>query len=245
MSSLYLSAEDCECNSKGRYWSIQLDTNATNLRKSLCVPVTCSPSHIHLTIHLHSVSSLTLSLRYLKTAPRHLFDDDTLALLSSHFCPMLRALDSHIASSTYSTVIVLQVSCYYTRLCIPTSVCWGKGQMNMTSRAESKREMAQEAYALSKQILPALPRRSLLKKQSRKHLQKQMLPDEPMFSMDINKGCRKAHNEMQTKAKSKWQKPIRTTMDGWRSELTEVCKQCKGKSNRKISGMLTGWRDKK
>lgn len=75
--------------------------------------------------------------------------------------------------------------------------------MNMTSRAESKREMAQEAYALSKQILPALPRRSLLKKQSRKHLQKQMLPDEPMFSMDINKGCRKAHNEMQTKAKSK------------------------------------------
>ena len=129
---------------------VQLDTDATNLRKSLCVPVTCSPSHIHLTIHLHSVSSLTLSLRYLKTAPRHLFADDTLALLSSHFCPMLRALDSHIASSTYSTVITLQVSCYYTRLCIPTNVCWGKGQMNMTSRPESKREMAQEPYALSK-----------------------------------------------------------------------------------------------
>ena len=129
---------------------VQLDTDATNLRKSLCVPVTCSPSHIHLTIHLHSVSSLTLSLRYLKTAPRHLFADDTLALLSSHFCPMLRALDSHIASSTYSTVITLQVSCYYTRLFIPTNVCWGKGQMNMTSRPESKREMAQEPYALSK-----------------------------------------------------------------------------------------------
>lgn len=150
MFSPYLSAEDCECNSKGRYWSTQLDTDATNLRKSLCVPVTGSPSHIHLTIHLHSVSSLTLSLRYLKTAPRHLFADDTLALLSSHFCPMLRALDSHIASSTYSTVITLQVSCYYTRLCIPTNVCWGKGQMNMTSRPESKREMAQEPYALSK-----------------------------------------------------------------------------------------------
>lgn len=75
-----------------------------------------------------------------------------------------------------------------------------------------------------KQILPALPRMSLLKKRSRKHLQKQMLPHEPMFSMDINKGCRKTHNETQTKAKGKWQKPVRTTMDSWRSELTEVCK---------------------
>lgn len=141
--------------------------------------------------------------------------------------------------------LLLQVCCYYTRLCIPTNICWGKGQVTMTSRPESKREVAQEAYALSKRILPTLPRMSLLKKQSRKHLQKQMLPDEPMFSVDINKGCRKAHNETQTKAKGKWQKPVRTTMDSWRSELTEVCKQCKGKSNRKISGMLRGWRDKK
>lgn len=73
-----------------------------------------------------------------------------------------------------------------------------------------------------------------------KHLQKQMLPDEPMFLMDINKGCRKAHNETQTKAKSKRQKPMRPTMDSRRSELTEVCKQCTGESNRKISGMLRG-----
>lgn len=34
-----------------------------------------------------------------------------------------------------------------------------------------------------------------------------MLPDEPMFSMDINKGCRKAHNETQTKAKTTTETP--------------------------------------
>ena len=164
------------------------------------------------------------------------------------------AVTSSASHSEHLTVTLLPVlfHCYYFTsilllhwLCIPTNVCCGKGQMSVTSRPESKREMAQEAYALSKQILPTLPRMSLLKKQSKKHLQKQMLPDEPMFSMDINKGCRKAHNETQTKAKSKWQKPMRPTMDSRRSELTEVCKQCTGESNRKISGVLRGWKDKK
>lgn len=31
----------------------------------------------------------------------------------------------------------------------------------------------------------------------------------------------------QTKAESKWQKSVRT-MESWRSEWAEVCKQCKG-----------------
>ena len=53
-----------------------------------------------MTMHPHRVSTFTLSFWYRRTAPGHLSDDDTLALLSSHFfCLTLRALDRHIASS--------------------------------------------------------------------------------------------------------------------------------------------------
>lgn len=246
MFSLYLSAEDCDCNSKGRYWSIQLDTDATDVRRSLPVsqahafpgtfmwPRICKGFHPHSHLLVSEDSPMSpLWWWYPGSFEQSLLLPHTQSTWQSHYFQY------------YSIVTTLQVSCYYTGLCIPTNVCCGKGQMSVTSRPESKREMAQEVYALSKQILPTIPWMSLLKKQSKKHLQKQMLPDEPMFLMDINKGCRKAHNETQTKAKSKRQKPMRPTMDSRRSELTEVCKQCTGESNRKISGMLRGWRDKK
>lgn len=96
----YLSAEDCDCNSKGRYWSIQLDADATDVRRSLPVSQAHAIPGTFTWPCIARVSTLTLSFWYLKTAPCHLFDDDTLALLSSHFfCLTLRALDSHIASS--------------------------------------------------------------------------------------------------------------------------------------------------
>lgn len=63
--------------------------------------------------------------------------------------------------------------------------------------------MAQEAYVLSKQILPTPSQTSLLKRQSRKHLQKQMLRDELTFSMGTCKGGMAERHIMKLKEKQK------------------------------------------
>lgn len=113
--------------------------------------------------------------------------------------------------------------------------------MGTTSRPQSKREMAQEAYVLSKQFCQLHHRWACWRGKAESISRNKCFLMSPCFQWAWIRDGRKARNETQTKATHKWHKPLRTTMDSWRSEWIDVCKQCEGKSNKEILWMLRGW----
>lgn len=115
MFSPYLSAEDCDCNSKGRYWSIQLDADATDVRRSLpvsqahAIPGTftwlciCKGFHPHSLLLVSEDSPMSpLWWWYPGSFEQSLLLPHTQSTWQSH------------CFQYYSIVTTLQVSCYYT-----------------------------------------------------------------------------------------------------------------------------------